>query len=145
MLQKDEEIATAMYELTHDQYQFIVTDFGTLFEVNNNGVLNYESMQSRKNLLPEFFRADYKVGLGFAVPWHIGKYKFYMEHEMLRDKIHDGSYLFIFDDEIKKIKSRFGFSQVYDRSDFKVNELASVIIPEIAKTKPRKLFKFGLW
>lgn len=144
VLTKDDEIASAMYELTHDQYKFIVTDYGNLFDINNNGVLNFESMQSKKILLPEFFRSDYKVGMGFSVPWHVGKYKFFMEHEMFRDKIHDGSYLFIFDDDVKKIISRYGFNRMFDRSDFKVDELASLIIPEMSRTKPKRLFKFGL-
>ncbi len=145
VLPKDDEIAGAMYELTQNQYQFIVGDYGNLFDIFNNGSLNLERMQTKKSLLPEFFRSNFKIGLGFSAPWHIGKLKFFMEHDMFSGKLDDGSYLFIFDDEVQKIKKRFGFSQIYNRNEFKTEKILEKIVPDIVKGhKPRKLFRFGL-
>lgn len=141
------DIANAMYQLFHDQFQFVVADYGQLFMIDGNGDLNKEKIQEKKSLLPEFFRSDHKIGLGFAAPWHLGKLKFFSENDMFQDKIHDGSYSFVLDDEMKKARNKYGIDSIYCRQDFRVEQILSKVIPELqknARSRPKK-FKFGLW
>lgn len=126
-------LSSVMYELSRDKYQFVVTDYGAPFDVDNTGQVNYSTLPKMRDLLSEFFRSHYKVGMGLSSPWHLDKFKFFMDGEMFADKIMDGSYFFLFDKDVKSLRFRYGFKQIYSRADLDMYQFLSIVMPDIFK------------
>ncbi len=124
------KLSSIMYELTRDKYKFVITDYGALFDIDTSGQLNYSALPKMRDQLSEFFRSNFKVGMGLSSPWHIDKFKFFMGGEMFADKILDGSYFFIFDKDVKGLRFRYGFKQIFNRADLAIEQLHALMLPE---------------
>lgn len=62
-------------------YNFIVLDFGNLFPISPLGQLEIgeSRITDKKEETDEFIRCQYKIGVGFSEPWHIGKLNWFSE------------------------------------------------------------------
>lgn len=123
-------LSSVMYDLSRDGYKYVITDYGSMFDIDNSGQINYSSLPGMRDLLLEFFKSGIKIGMGLSSPWHLDKFKFFMDGDMFSDKIMDGSYFFLFDKDVKSLKFRYGFKQIYNRSELNMEQLFSIIIPE---------------
>lgn len=123
-------LSSVMYDLSRDGYKYVITDYGSIFDIDSSGQINYSALPGMRDLLLEFFKSGIKIGMGLSSPWHLDKFKFFMDGDMFSDKIMDGSYFFLFDKDVKSLRFRYGFKQIYNRSDLNMEQLLSIIIPE---------------
>lgn len=123
-------LGSVMYDLTRDGYKYVVADYGSLFDIDSSGQINYTVLPGMRDLLLEFFKSGIKIGMGLSSPWHLDKFKFFMDGDLFSDKITDGSYHFLFDKDVKSMKFRYGFKQIYNRSELNMEQLFSILVPE---------------
>jgi len=66
-----------------NSYQFIIIDFGRLFKVNMVG----ELISANQQLLGDFLRCNYKVGMCFASPWHNDKMNLFLKNDLFQSDL----------------------------------------------------------
>lgn len=75
----NEDKKASFLRLMQNGFQFILIDFGKLFEINQAGKLNTSSLTGKKEAIEEFLRCKFKIALNFANEWNLEKLRYFEE------------------------------------------------------------------
>lgn len=124
-------------------HEFIILDFGNLFDVSPSGKLQSYNLTDNRGKIGEFMRCNLHIGMGFTAEWHANKIKYFTEHDVFSERIKSGGCVFFFDGDVKKLSRRYPELQLYHREEVTPVELLNSSLFEQMETKPRK--RMGLW
>ncbi|WP_324825081.1 hypothetical protein [Sinanaerobacter sp. ZZT-01] len=65
--------------------QFILLDFGNLFELSPTGQRKTERLADKEYEIEEFFRCNYKIAVGFSDEWNVGKLNYFINNPVFDD------------------------------------------------------------
>ncbi|MGN0711689.1 MAG: hypothetical protein ACI4LO_08000 [Anaerovoracaceae bacterium] len=94
----DDEEKDSILQLafSDNSYQFIVIDFGKMFNVSHNG----ENLSLNQERIGDFMRCNYRIGTCFASAWHNRKMKFFLKEPSFQMDIQNEQlYLVVSGDE----------------------------------------------
>ncbi len=74
-----------------NSYQFIIIDFGKIFNINKNG----ELLNTRQEHQGDFFRCNYKIGMCFASKWYNKKMNIFLKNELFTNDLYNEQLFFL--------------------------------------------------
>lgn len=74
-----------LLEAIKRDYQFIILDFGNLFNISPIGQIETGRLADRAEDIEEFLRCQYKIGVGFSDEWHIGKLNYFIDNDVFEN------------------------------------------------------------
>lgn len=122
-LGKQDDPVAAIQNAASGVYDFLVVDFGTLFDLSHSGTPNTAGLSALNSLILEFFRANLHIGMCFTSPWHIGKLNFFSKHEYLAERVAQGDYIFLSDNPVKQ-----SALSLYSRGDVTYEQILAKFI-----------------
>ncbi len=140
---EDDQADTLIHFLAgNGKHDYIILDFGTLFELSPIGKLLNHNLADSKAKIGEFMRCQLHVGMGFSSEWHVNKIKYFVETDVFSERIKTGGYVFFFDQEVKKLIKKYGDLQVYERTALSPTDyvIQTVLSIDSVKTKKRRIF-----
>lgn len=72
-----------LVEAVNQQWDFIIQDFGRVFPINANGNLESGDVSNYIEDVKELKRCSLKIAVGFSEPWHIDRFRYFIENPVL--------------------------------------------------------------
>lgn len=128
-------------------YQFIIFDFGKVYDISSDGELL--GIDVKKNMLGELLRCNYKIAVTFSDVWHEDKLRYFTDNNEFRDEIACGQFhVLISGAGEEEAIQKYGGLTIYKRDDLELfldefKESAGILEEDQA---PRKMnFKLLKW
>lgn len=141
---EDDQADTLIHFLAgNGKHDYIILDFGMLFELSPSGKLLSYNLTDSKAKIGEFMRCHLHIGMGFSSEWHVNKIKYFVETDVFSDRIKTGGYVFFFDQDVRKNLKKYEGLEAYSRNDTTPTQfvLEKLLNLDESRVKKRK----GLW
>ena len=108
-------------EMTKEQYNITVIDFGTPYKINKDGTVFKVEESYPIQHMKQFLCCNIKLIMCLDDDWHIGKLRFMTENESWLKQL-DQSFLFLVPEGTDKIKRMYPMLNVFARNNSEYRE-----------------------